>query len=359
MGVARLRSPRWKWVAPGALLLALLLAPPATRAAAPGLLPDIMAAPPSEISLEVAEDGHRLLRFTQKFVNLGPGPLRVQAVPTAVENVLQGYQEILDVSGTVTRRRPVSSVIFHPHHNHWHADDFASYELRRGSPWGPLAASNGKISYCLVDEEQYPAYSGRYYPPTYLNCKNPNQGLNPGWADVYHADLHDQWVDVTGLADGVYYLVVTGDPHHLYEEADDGGWSNNTAWVKLDLTGGGTQVRVMAANEILVQVNGQRVDLPVPSRIRDDRALAHVRLAEHLGAAVAWDGAKVILTAESRRVEITPGQSTALVDGVPVSMGTEALMEANRVLVPVRFLCDQLGASVTYDGLAATVIIER
>jgi uncharacterized Zn-binding protein involved in type VI secretion len=67
----------------------------------------------------------------------------------------------------------------------------------------------------------------------------------------------------------------------------------------------------------------------------------------------------VILTTDSRRLEITPGQSTALVDGVPVAMGTEALMEANRVLVPVRFLCDQLGASVTYDDLAATVIIER
>jgi hypothetical protein len=335
--------------------LVLLLAP--SLALAGDLLPDIVALPPSEIALEIAENGRHLLRFTQQFANAGPGPLQIHGVPTAEEGVMQGYQELLDGDGNVGRSLPISSIIFHPHHKHWHAGDVAAYELRRGSPWGPVAASNGKISYCLVDDEPYEAYSGPYVPPLYLNCETGTQGLGPGWIDKYEASLYDQWVDVTDLEDGVFYLVVTGDPKHIYTEADAGDWTNNMAWVKVELTDSLGGVRVMAHDEVLLRVNGERFDLPVHTRIRDDRAVAHVRLAERLGAAVAWDGTKVIVTKATRRLEITPGESTALVDGVPAEMGTAALMEDDRVLVPVRFLCEQLGATVGYDWMASTVII--
>lgn len=347
--------PRWKGFLAGTAVLALLLAPSVSRAG--DLLPDIKALPPTEISLEVSADNRHLLRFTQGFVNLGSGPLKVRGVPTNEDDVMQGYQEILDAEGSVTRSLPISSMIFHPHHRHWHAGDFASYELRQGSPWGTLMAKNGKISYCLVDHSPSNEYTGRYHPPTYLNCKTASQGLSPGWVDVYTADLYDQWIDVTEVPDGVYYLVAKGDPHHVYAEADHGDWTNNIAWAKVALSDGPRQVRVMAPDEILVRMDGELLQFPVHSRIRDDRAVAHIRLAEHLGARVEWDGTRAIVTRGSRRLEITPGQSTARVNGTPVAMGTAAFFDQDRLLIPIRFLCEALDFGVRYDWLAATVEI--
>lgn len=353
------RSLPWRRaLAPYAAALALLLIPPITLAGE--LLPDIKTLPPTEISLEISETGRHLLRFTQAFTNLGPGVLRVRGVlPEGEEEVAKGYQEILDEEGNVVRSLPIPSVIFHPHHKHWHAGDIAAYQLRLGSPWGPLVAQNGKISYCLVDQEPSPDYTGKYHPPTYVNCETATQGISPGWVDTYTADLHDQWVDVTGVGDGVYYLVVHGDPERVYTEADDGDRANNTAWARVELFDGGRQVRVMAEEEILLRVNGERLDLPAYPRLVSGRAVAHVRLAEHLGARVEWDGTKVIITRAGKRLEITPGRSGALVDGRPVAMGAEALMEEGRVLVPVRFLCEELGATVEYDWLASTMEIRQ
>jgi hypothetical protein len=352
---------RWRAMVPGALLWLLAAAPAGALAAAPAgeLLPDILTLPPTDISMEIAENGHHLLRFTQTFANVGPGPLRIHGLPTAEANVMQGYQEIMDRAGNVARRRPVSSIIFHPHHQHWHADDFAAYELRQGAPWGPLVAKNGKISYCLVDDHQVDGYTGPSYPQTYLNCKTASQGINPGWADVYEADLYDQWIDVTEVQqDGVYYMVISADPRHNFVEADGGEWGNNVAWVRIELSGGMRQVRVMAPDEVLLTLGGKRVNLAVSPRLQDGRVLAHVRLAEQLGATVEWDGAHVILTKAAQRIVITPGESTARVGETQVEMGAPAVETEGRVLVPVRFLVERLGARVSYDWLTATVAIE-
>lgn len=347
---------RWRGLLAGVTALALLMAPSVSRAGE--LLPDIMATQPTDISLEVTEDGRHLLRFTQGFANLGPGVLRVQGVPTAEEGVMQGYQEILDEAGQVTRRLPIPSIIFHPHHHHWHAGDVASYELRRSTPWGELVAQNGKISYCLVDHSPLPGYTGRYRPPVFLNCKAADQGMTPGWVDIYESHLHDQWIDVTEVPDGVYYLVIKGDPHHLYTEIDHGDWTNNMAWARVELSDGGHKVRVMAENEILISLAGERLHFPVHPRTEDGRAIAHIRLAERLGATVLWDGTRAIITRGAQRLEVTPGQRFARVNGTMADMGTEPIFEENRLLVPVRFLCEQLGFKVHYDPETATAEIE-
>jgi hypothetical protein len=338
-----------------AAALALLLTPALALAAE--LLPDIKALPPEAVSLAVSDSGRHLLRFTQRFTNVGPGPLRVHGLPTAEEGVMQGYQEILNDAGEVVRRLPISSIIFHPYHKHWHAGDIAAYQLRRGSPWGPVVAQNGKISYCLVDQTHDDGYAGQYWPPTYLNCEQPSQGLNPGYIDTYESDLYDQWVDATDLQDGVFFLVVTGDPSHTYAEADAGDWANNLAWVKVELSKGVRQVRVMRPDEVLLRLDGERLQLPAPTVVRDGVTLAAVRLAEQLGAAVTWDGERVTVTRGGKRLTITPGQSTALVDGTPVAMGAAAVMADDRLLVPVRFLAEQLGATVSYDWQESTVAI--
>lgn len=223
-------------------------AEPPAPGAADELLPDLVPLPPTNLYLEVTDAGRHLLRFEQGIANAGRGPLRVQGVLRSGNGeVADGVQEILDTAGRVARTVPAASVRFHPHHKHWHADEVAAYELRRDSPWGAVAASNGKVSYCFVDNEPLAGYSGPERPAQFLNCKTSVMGLTEGWVDVYTADLYDQWVDVTGLPDGIYYLVVTVDPGQTYVDATR---ENNTAWVKVELSGGGREVRVARRSEL-------------------------------------------------------------------------------------------------------------
>ena len=53
-----------------------------------------------------------------------------------------------------------------------------------------------------------------------------------GWADVYEANLDDQWVDVTGLPPGQYWLENVIDPNDQLLESDE---TNNTARILIDL----------------------------------------------------------------------------------------------------------------------------
>jgi hypothetical protein len=334
--------------------LTLLLVPTVT-AGADELLPDIASLPPTDLSIDITDDGRHLLRFTQTFANVGAGPLRVRGVLQPDGSVL-GYQEIMDSNGQVSRSVRATSVIFHPHHKHWHADDVASYELRQAAPWGPTVAKNGKVSYCWVDNGRLASYVGGPTSPRYLNCLTDSMGLSAGWTDEYHADLPDQWVEVTQLKDGVYWLVIVGDPNRLYLEADSGAPVNNTSWAKVELTGNRRQVRIMAEDEVVLRVNGERQTMAAYPRVVDGRALTHVRLAEQLGARVDWDGTHALISRDdSLQVTITPGKRIALVNGQPVDMGAEAITAEGRILVPVRFLVEQLGATVQYDWLTASL----
>ena len=59
------------------------------------------------------------------------------------------------------------------------------------------------------------------------------QGMTRGWADVYDWYLPGQYVEVTGVPDGVYILETLVDPDGLIEESDE---SNNcgSVYVRLE-----------------------------------------------------------------------------------------------------------------------------
>ena len=55
---------------------------------------------------------------------------------------------------------------FHPAHNHWHIGDVALFEVRKGSPTGPIVGGNSiKTTFCLIDwyklDDKRLAASGR------------------------------------------------------------------------------------------------------------------------------------------------------------------------------------------------------
>ena len=138
-------------------------APPAA-----GLYPDLRAVVPQQVQL-VNQQQHEWLRFSNGIANTGAGPwaLRPEPPPESAVDVVSAVQEIRDsgalyrcglqpkqvsechniVSETVT-----GTFLFHPTHNHWHLGAVALFEVRKGSPTGPVVGGlSNKTSFCLID----------------------------------------------------------------------------------------------------------------------------------------------------------------------------------------------------------------
>ena len=116
----------------------------------------------------------------------------------------------------------------------------------------------------------------------------------------------------------------------------------------------------MTIGENVGYVNGEAKALDAAPIIRGNRTMLPVRfVAENLSAAVAWDPttSTAVLTTDSVTIEITIGASTAKVNGEDVALDAPAFIENNRTYLPVRFVAENLGATVAWDGATSTATI--
>ena len=96
-----------------------------------------------------------------------------------------------------------------------------------------ILTTHEKISYALVDGPAYDL-SLENAPATrhYNGVNGPLVGISVGWADLYSSTLPGQWADLTGLADGEYWLETVIDPFDRILEKDE---LNNTTIVKINV----------------------------------------------------------------------------------------------------------------------------
>ena len=86
--------------------------------------------------------------------------------------------------------------------------------------------SGHEHGFCMVDSTRYRPGAG---PAKYLSCTS-NQGITIGWEDVYGPQLPDQFIQITGLAEGDYVLENQVNPSQLLPESD---YTNNFAAVRI------------------------------------------------------------------------------------------------------------------------------
>ncbi len=110
----------------------------------------------------------------------------------------------------------------------------------------------------------------------------------------------------------------------------------------------------------VVILDGTQMEFEVPPVIEEGRTLVPLRaIFEGLGALVSWEAESKTITAtrEGLEIKLQIGQQLAYRNGVPVALDVPAKIMQGRTLVPLRFVSENLGALVDWDGVTRTVTI--
>lgn len=111
-------------------------------------------------------------------------------------------------------------------------------------------------------------------------------------------------------------------------------------------------VKVNVSGGISIEIDGRPVKTDVAPYISNDRTLLPIRaVSERLGAEVSWvsETETAVIEKDGTRIELVKDSDTALVNGSEVKLEQPAVIVQGRVMVPIRFIAEQLGCDVSWD----------
>ena len=113
--------------------------------------------------------------------------------------------------------------------------------------------------------------------------------------------------------------------------------------------------------DVGVYVDGAEVDFPdVKPYIFDNRTFVPVRfISEQLGASVDWnsDTGTVVITKDVESIKLVIGSTEVTKNGVAGWMDVAPVIIDGRTMVPLRFVSEQLDATVDWDVSNNSVLI--
>jgi len=112
-------------------------------------------------------------------------------------------------------------------------------------------------------------------------------------------------------------------------------------------------------------INGVQNTLDSPPVIKNNRTLLPIRaIIEALGGTVSWDAneKKVTVALDSTTIELWIGKNTAKVNGIdtPIDATNSKVIPEiinSRTMLPLRFVTENLGCDVQWDGTTKTITI--
>ncbi|MBD8497756.1 family 10 glycosylhydrolase [Paenibacillus arenosi] len=122
------------------------------------------------------------------------------------------------------------------------------------------------------------------------------------------------------------------------------------------------QAFAQKSNEIKILLNDQRLKSDVPPYIIPSKNVTMMpfrSIGEGIGATVDWNPAskEVMFEKNGRTIVLKEGSDSAMVDGQQKSLDVSAQMKAGRVMVPLRFVSENLGVAVQWDAKSRTVVM--
>jgi hypothetical protein len=269
-----------------ALVAALAAAPPAL---ARDLLPDLDQQVPRNLQVATDQTGaipRFHLGFQSAVDNYGAGPLAIDGHRDSQDQPEMVADQAIQQSDGGTRTVPAVGrlrYVYSEDHDHWHYLGFDRYELRRAGNY-KLVAPDEKTGFCLGDrydtdtastlpaEPAQPVYTG-YCGRRQTELLSVAEGISVGYGDVYFANLEGQFVDVTGVPAGQYYLVHRVNADRKLLESD---YSNDAASLLIELswpdgTGAAPSVKVLRGCPSRDSCPGPRQQPPALSRRAAER----------------------------------------------------------------------------------------
>jgi len=263
-GLARQLGPT---VRPGPATAARAPSTTATLASGAAVdLPDLVPLPSENIDT-FNEDGVDLLRFNSTMANLGVGRLQVDGFRDGApsDHQMLAYQ-VLYRGGVPAGRRPAGTLDIEEH-GHWHFEALARYRLIDAR--GRVAATSGKIGFCMADVHQIDAGIPGFVVPDVLGffgCGNAlyrsdRMWIDPGWGDEYDQVRPGQALDLTGVPNGTYRIQIQADPDRKLLEATR---ANNESLRTIVLGGepGARTVTVPPVDGVDTEAAWDAIDLP-------------------------------------------------------------------------------------------------
>ena len=175
--------------------------------------------------------GRTLMRVSTATANVGAGKLELRG--TAANPAV--LQRIYNLNGTWSERL-AGTFTFHPTHGHLHFDGWLQFHLRAvtaGNGVGDIIAAGDKTSFAIIDLQPH-NLSLPGAPQSSVYSGGLTQGISVGWRDVYDKSLTDQWIDVTNVPPGTYWLESVVDPDNRVLESDE---TNNTTRIQITYAG--------------------------------------------------------------------------------------------------------------------------
>lgn len=112
-----------------------------------------------------------------------------------------------------------------------------------------------------------------------------------------------------------------------------------------------------------VYMDGEALAEVLATDVRQNSLFAPIRpIAEKMGATVHYDGRQISITYEGVVIKLTLGDKEAVVqnaDGTTASYRLSAApyLKNNRTMLPLRFVSEQLGCLVSYEGMCVKLIL--
>lgn len=209
-------------------------------------LPDLAVVPPFDIRLETSSAGRRLLRFSTVVVNIGDGPFQLYGYDStdglaSRGDTLHVRQQILQSDGTFRERNTTATMKWAADgHNHWHILDVQWFKLQ--NLHGTTLLRTAKTGFCFLDSYPYGSAKPSRYNSANFVCQSSLNGTVPmgmsvRWGDIYRSTIAFQWIDITGLPSGDYFIKIIVDPPWetggRFQESNE---SNNRGWTRIHLT---------------------------------------------------------------------------------------------------------------------------
>jgi hypothetical protein len=179
-----------------------------------------------------AAPGYRLAFASTIDTSASSGPLIINGHRSTTAEPMIADQIIDENPHPDTVRPAIGQLIYEAFpgslsHRHWHYKAFVRYQLRSTSDLS-LVRPDNKAGFCLSDPEYAPDFCGSVKP----DALTVDEGLGPGTSDYYPPTLEGQYIDITGVPPGNYWLV-----HWVNsgKEICESNYANNAAAVKIAL----------------------------------------------------------------------------------------------------------------------------